>query len=114
MTGLSVTLPYGDSEFYGYLYPVFTGVGMDADYVGWLEKFVYAEGYNDYYDYESWYEDDWEGWDDYEDDWDWIDWLFFEDDDYWEDDSWDEWGSDQSWAEFGNGRSDCMRKQIAC
>ena len=104
MTGLSVTLPYGDSEFYGYLYPVFTGVGMDADYVGWLEKFVYAEGYNDYYDYESWYEDDW----------DWIDWLFFEDDDYWEDDSWDEWGSDQSWAEFGNGRSDCMRKQIAC
>lgn len=114
MTGLSVTLPYGDSEFYGYLYPVFTGVGMDADYVGWLEKFVYAEGYNDYYDYESWYEDDWEGWDDYEDDWDWIGWLFFEDDDYWEDDSWDEWGSDQSWAEFGNGRSDCMRKQIAC
>ena len=114
MTGLSVTLPYGDSEFYGYLYPVFTGVGMDADYVGWLEKFVYAEGYNDYYDYESWYEDDWEGWDDYEDDWDWIDWLFFEDDDYWEDDSWDEWGSDQSRAEFGNGRSDCMRKQIAC
>lgn len=114
MTGLSVTLPYGDSEFYGYLYPVFTGVGMDADYVGWLEKFVYAEGYNDYYDYESWYEDDWEGWEDYEDDWDWIDWLFFEDDDYWEDDSWDEWGSDQSWAEFGNGRSDCMRKQIAC
>ena len=114
MTGLSVTLPYGDSEFYGYLYPVFTGVGMDADYVGWLEKFVYAEGYNDYYDYESWYEDDWEGWDDYEDDWDWIDWLFFEDDDYWEDDSWDKWGSDQSWSEFGNGRSDCMRKQIAC
>ena len=114
MTGLSVTLPYGDSEFYGYLYPVFTGVGMDADYVGWLEKFVYAEGYNDYYDYESWYEDDWEGWDDYEDDWDWIDWLFFEDDDYWEDDSWDEWGSNQSWVEFGNGRSDCMRKQIAC
>ena len=55
-----------------------------------------------------------EVWDDYEDDWDWIDWLFFEDDDYWEDDSWDEWGSDQSWAEFGNGRSDCMRKQIAC
>ena len=114
MTGLSVTLPYGDSEFYGYLYPVFTGVGMDADYVGWLEKFVYAEGYNDYYDYESWYEDDWEGWDDYEDDWDWIDWLFFEDDYYWEDDSWDEWGSNQSWVEFGNGRSDCMRKQIAC
>lgn len=114
MTGLSVTLPYGDSEFYGYLYPVFTGVGMDADYVGWLEKFVYAEGYNDYYDYESWYEDDWEGWDDYEDDWNWIDWLFFEDDDYWEDDSWDEWGSNQSWVEFGNGRSDCMRKQLAC
>ena len=63
---------------------------------------------------DRWYEDDWEGWDDYEDDWDWIDWLFFEDDDYWEDDSWDEWGSDQSWAGSGNGRSDCMRKQLAC
>ena len=31
-----------------------------------------------------------------------------------EDDSWDEWGSDQSWAGSGNGRSDCMRKQLAC
>lgn len=96
MTGLSVTLPYGDSEFYEYLYPVFTGVGMDTDYVGWLEKFVYADGLDDYYDYEPWYEEDWEGWDDYEDDWDWLDWLFFENEDYWEDDSWDEWGSDLS------------------
>ena len=55
-------------------------------------KIRLCEGYNDYYDYESWYEDDWEGWDDYEDDWDWIDWLFFEDDDYWEDDSWGRMG----------------------
>ena len=92
MTGLSVTLPYGDSEFYSCLYPVFTGVGMDADYVGWLEKFVHAEGRSDYYDYDSWYEDDWDGWDDYEDDWDWLDWLFLDDEDYWEDDSWDAWG----------------------
>ena len=93
MTGLSVTLPYGDSEFYGYLYPVFTGVGMDTDYVSWLEKFVYAQGLDDYYDYDDWYEDDWDGWDDYEDDWDWLDWLFLDDDTYWEDDTWDAWGA---------------------
>ena len=92
MTGLSVTLPYGDSEFYSNLQPVFTGVGIDEDYVNWLEKFVDAEGFEDYYDYESWYEDDWDGWDDYEDDWDWLDWLFRDDEDYWEDDSWDGWG----------------------
>ena len=93
MTGLSVTLPYGDAEFYELLCPVFTGVGMDADYVSWLGKFVDADGFNDYYDYETWYEDDWDGWDDYEDDWDWLDWLFMDDDEYWADDSWDDWAA---------------------
>ncbi len=99
MTGLSVTLPYGDSEFYEYLYPVFTAAGMDSDYVNWLEKFVNAQGLGDYYSYESWYEDDWDGWDDYEDDWDWLDWLFLEDEDYWEDDNWDAWGDDPAYEE---------------
>ena len=100
MTGLSVTLPYGDSEFYSNLQPVFTSVGMDEDYVNWLGKFVDAEGSGDYYDYESWYEDDWDGWDDYEDDWDWLDWLFRDDEDYWEDDSWDGWGDSADYENF--------------
>ena len=93
MTGLSVTLPYGDAEFYDTLCPVFTGAGIDADYVTWLGKFVDADGFNDYYDYETWYEDDWDGWDEYDDDWDWLDWLFMDDEDYWADDSWDDWAS---------------------
>ena len=93
MTGLSVTLPYGDAEFYDTLCPVFTGAGIDADYVNWLGKFVEAGGFNDYYDYETWYEDDWDGWDEYDDDWDWLDWLFMDDEDYWADDSWDDWAS---------------------
>ena len=93
MTGLSVTLPYGDADFYDLLCPVFTGVGMDADYVSWLGKFVEADGFNDYYDYETWYEDDWDGWDEYDDDWDWLDWLFMDDDEYWQDDSWDDWAA---------------------
>ena len=93
MTGLSVTLPYGDAEFYDTLCPVFTGAGIDADYVNWLGKFVEADGFNDYYDYETWYEDDWDGWDEYDDDWDWLDWLFMDDEDYWADDSWDDWAS---------------------
>lgn len=93
MTGLSVTLPYGDAEFYDTLCPVFTGAGIDADYVNWLGKFVEADGFNDYYDYETWYEDDWDGWDEYDDDWDWLDWLFMDDEEYWADDSWDDWAS---------------------
>ncbi len=91
MTGLSVTLPYGDREFYDSLADVFTRAGIDTEYVGWLEKFVWADGSSDFYDYDSWYEDDWSGWDDYEDDFDWLYWLFFDDEDYWEDDSWDCW-----------------------
>ncbi len=89
MTGLSVTLPYGDEDFYDALTRVFTGAGLDGDYVTWLGKFT--DGCDSYYDYDPWYEEDWQGWDDYEDDFDWLDWLFFDDEDYWEDDDWDDW-----------------------
>lgn len=88
MTGLSVTLPYGDSDFYEYLAQIFTDVGIDSEYVAWLENFVGASGCDSFYDYDSWYENDWQGWDDYEDDFDWLDWLFFGDDDYWDNDDW--------------------------
>ncbi|MBR6909846.1 MAG: hypothetical protein IKN35_06135 [Lachnospiraceae bacterium] len=91
LTGISVTLPYGDQVFYGDLRTIFTNSGFDADYVAWLEKFVTASGSGNYYDYSDW-EDDWEGWDDYSDDYDWNDWDYFGDDDnYWDD--WNIWGS---------------------
>ncbi len=54
MSGLSVTLPYGDAEFYDELVKVFTACGFDSDYVAWLEEFVGADGasYNNDYNYD--------------------------------------------------------------
>lgn len=40
MCGLSVTLPYGDPEYYEELVDVFTACGFDEEYVTWLEGFV--------------------------------------------------------------------------
>lgn len=51
MSGIGVTLPYGDAEFYDELVDVFTACGIDKDYVSWLEAFVNAEGADNYYDY---------------------------------------------------------------
>lgn len=100
LTGLSVTLPYGDEEFYTSLKPVFTAIGIDEDYIAWLKDFTSVSNSNsssnnkdddDYYDYDDWY-DDWD-WDDYDNDYDWSD---YDDDDYgwdddWDDYDWDEW-----------------------
>ena len=70
MTGLSVTLPYGDAEFYESLERIFLNVGIDREYVTWLEKFVSASGVDNYFDYDDWYDDsDW-GWDSYDYFWD--------------------------------------------
>jgi hypothetical protein len=49
MCGMSVTLPYGDAEFYDELVKVFSKCGFDKDYLDWLGKFVDAEGANKYY-----------------------------------------------------------------
>ena len=55
MSGLGVTLPYADGEFYDELVKVFKACGIDNDYVDWLEAFVDAEGvgsaYSDDYGY---------------------------------------------------------------
>ena len=53
MSGLAVTLPYGDAEFYDELVKVFTASGIDKDYVKWLESFVGAEGADNFYDFEN-------------------------------------------------------------
>lgn len=85
LTGLSVTLPYGDSDFYDELKRVFSNCGFDANYIAWLQNFVSNSVYDSYYDYDDW-DDSWDGWDEYEDDYDWDDWCsdcFFDD--------WDDW-----------------------
>lgn len=93
LTGLSVTLPYGDEDFYSELKQVFTKCGIDADYVEWLSKFTSASGANNYYSYSDW-EDDWTGWDEYDDDYDWEKW-FFDDED-----SGYEWSDDESCDDY--------------
>ena len=107
LTGISVTLPYGDSEFYYDLQTVFTNCGFSSEYITWLEKFTDAEGADSFYDYGNW-DSDWSGWDNYEDDYNWSDWYEDYDDEYWEDDdwgwsifdylfSWNSWYSDDDW-----------------
>lgn len=67
LTGLSVSLPYGDSDFYDKLKDVFKGISLDNEYIEWLGSFVSSYGYEDYYDYGG-FENDWSGWGSYESD----------------------------------------------
>ena len=53
MTGIGVTLPYGDAEFYDQLVEVFEACGIDQDYVDLLEEFVGSDGASTYYDYDT-------------------------------------------------------------
>ena len=78
MTGLSVTLPYGDLDFYEELSDVFSNSGLEEEYVNWLGRFVRASGVQDRYDYEDWYENEWSGWESLLTDFDWLIWLLEE------------------------------------
>lgn len=98
MTGMSVTLPYGDSNFYSSLKNVFAKCGIENEYITWLQKFTTASGSSSYYDYDSWEDgEDWD-WEDWDEDYDWEDWDYYDDDDYWDDDS-----DDSSWGWLGGG-----------
>lgn len=68
LTGLAVSLPYGDRSFYDQLVSVYSKCGFDKKYIDWLERFVSARGSNDYCDY-SGFEDSWCGWGTYEQGW---------------------------------------------
>ena len=95
MTGLSVTLPYGDSDFYGEQKEVFQKCGFDSKYIEFLGKFV-GGGYNGSYDWDN---SGYDGWDSYDDD-----------DDYdWSDYNWgDYWSYDYGWDNYDYGDSgDC-------
>ncbi len=61
LTGIGVTLPYGDNYFYEELQKIFSNCALDSAYIEWLQKFVYANGSGSYYDYDEWYES-WGGW----------------------------------------------------
>ena len=68
LTGLAVSLPYGDRMFYDRLVSVYSKCGFDEKYIDWLEGFVSAEGTDAYCDY-SGFEDSWCGWQTYEEGW---------------------------------------------
>lgn len=91
-TGISVTLPYGDEDFYEALKVIFSNCGIDSEYISWLGKFTSASGSSSYYDFEE-FDDEWDNWDSYEDDYDWSLWDLLFDEEFWEDedDDWD-WG----------------------
>lgn len=92
LTGLSVTLPYGDTEFYTELKRVFRAAGFDTNYIDWLARFTEVEsGQDDYVDYGDW-GDLWGGWGANDDTFSWDDWWLS---DIWEDEDW----TDGDWAD---------------
>ncbi|MBP5608302.1 MAG: hypothetical protein J6X66_08565, partial [Lachnospiraceae bacterium] len=61
----SVTLPYGDNEFYDSLGQVFAGIGINKRYIQWLGNFQTQAAADNYYDYYE-FDNEWEGWDDFD------------------------------------------------
>ncbi|MBQ5992678.1 MAG: hypothetical protein IJL62_09130 [Clostridia bacterium] len=82
LSGLSVTLPYGDGDLYDELRRVFLNAGIDADYVTWLRKFVSVQTGTGFYDFGGW-----NGWDAYSGGYDWGGWF----DLFGGTDDWDDW-----------------------
>ena len=77
MTGLSVTLPYGDYDFYDELKDVFSKAGFDNNYISFLAKFADTDDSITSYDWDS---SGFEGWDTYDDSY--YDWNDYNWDDY--------------------------------
>ncbi|MCR5278178.1 MAG: hypothetical protein K6E19_01940 [Lachnospiraceae bacterium] len=67
LTGMAVSLPYGDSDFYQKLRSVYGQIGLDSEYINWLENFVSSSATGSYYNYDS-FDNSWGGWSDYEND----------------------------------------------
>jgi hypothetical protein len=67
MTGLSVTLPYADSNFYQKMKVVLLNCGFDETYLEWLGTFADALDIGDnYYDHWEEWKEEWTGWEDYQ------------------------------------------------
>ena len=84
LTGIAVSLPYGDSDYYKNMKKIFTNIGLDSTYIEWVGKFVSASGSANSYDHDDW-DDSWDGWDEYDDDYDddYFDDYYDDDDDWW-------------------------------
>ena len=65
LTGLAVSLPYGDPDFYDKLKSVYKDIGFDDEYIDWLSGFVSSYGYEDYFDFGN-FDENWGGWESYE------------------------------------------------
>ncbi|MBE6754243.1 MAG: hypothetical protein E7559_07845 [Ruminococcaceae bacterium] len=103
MTGMAVTLPYGNTSVYNDLKIVFGNAGFEEEYINYLGKYTsVGSSASSLYDWSDWYSD-WGGWDDYSD-WDsWDDYSDYGYDDYgWGDWSgWEEYNSaDNGWSEY--------------
>ena len=61
LTGMSISLPYGEADFYEELRTVYGALGIDMDYIDWLGQFVSSSDADNYYDYDN-FENSWEGW----------------------------------------------------
>lgn len=108
LTGIAVSLPYGDSDYYKNMKKIFSGIGLDNNYVDWVGKFVEVSGATSESDHDSW-DDFWEGWDEYDEDYDWEEWDYAEDSyggSFWDsfgfgswdyEDSWNEWYDEEEW-----------------
>ncbi len=101
LTGMAVSLPYGDNDFYQKLRGVYGSIGLDSEYIEWLGNFVSSSGSGSYYDYDS-FDNSWGGWGDYEGEYGCNDsnggaceygWDYYENSD-------DHWGYD-----YGNDRN---------
>ncbi len=89
MSGMAVTLPYGDSASYRSIEKIFANVGFDAEYIDLLGEFVSVQSAAGSYDWSDWYStyDDYGTWSDY----------YTENGDSYSDYDWDSWGG---WEDF--------------
>ncbi len=92
MTGLAVTLPYGDSTSYRAIKKIFTNVGFDQDYINLLGEFTDVSHGAGSFDWSDWYGtfDDYGTWSDY----------YTENGDSYTQYDWDSWGG---WEDFFAG-----------
>ncbi len=66
LTGMAVSLPYGDPNFYNSMAAVFKSLKIDQEYIEWLHGFTRSYNTLDYYNYDD-FEESWGGWGEYED-----------------------------------------------
>ena len=86
LTGISVSLPYGDVYTYSTMESIYSNIGLDATYLAFLEAFAENGSSSSSYDW-----GDWGGMDDY----DWDDYY----DNGYDDDYWDDYWSDYTYDE---------------